>query len=235
MTKDDVTKYVSEAYPSFEKKLLSLEAQLLGNLEWYNKNKPDLIKAIDFRPGTFSRMLSSAITVRFFIDRISEFTSNKDWDKIYTDKYIPEPWKGNGYFGHFKDLDLVTRFYLFHSFYHQLETTIRTICTGLKLEKQTKPIERVNEVTGAFPPDFITLIDAMRNSIHNNGYYIPIGKQPKEFKYKIEPFEFSFTENAKVNLDTQETLIVIRDLINYTEKLLHHKTIEEMEITRDKN
>ncbi len=235
MKKEDVEEYISGAYPAFEGMLKSLENQLLTALEFYHKDKPELIKANDFRPGTLSRMLSSAIAVRFFIDRTGEFIADKNWGKTYTEKYIPQPWKGNGYFGHFKDLDLVIRFYLFHSFYHQLESTIRIICRELKLDKKIKPIERVNEITSAFPPDFIELIDAIRNSIHNNGYYQPIGKQLKDFTYKLNSFEFKFVEDSRVNFDTQEILHVIRELINYTGSLLMHKTIMEMSITPDKN
>lgn len=133
MNKEEVTAYIYEAYPSFDKKLLYIESQLVELLDYYRLEKCDLFQAVDFRPGTIGRMISSVISTRFFLNNTVLFVNSKNWDNIFQQNYIPEPFKGNGYFGHFKDIDLQLRFNLFHQFYHQLETTQRIICRTLNL------------------------------------------------------------------------------------------------------
>jgi hypothetical protein len=234
MTKSKIGEYSSEINASVER-LLLLEKTLVKNIDWFHKNKPELIKASDFRPGTFSRMLSSTISARFSLDRMNEFILDPNWEGLFIDKYVPEPWKSSKYSRHIKGIDMSIRFYLFHSFYHQLETTIRIICTALELGDNGKPINRVNKITNIFPSEFILFIDAIRNSIHNNGYYIPLIKQANEFEYEISDFIFKFYKNDKVDLGTKEILIIIEELIKYTIDLIHHKKIEKMPVILDKD
>ena len=236
MNKEEVEQYIKEAYPSFDLKLLSLENKLVDLLEFYRKERSELFGAGDFRPGTIGRMISSLIAVRFFLNNTTEFIKSENWDEIFQEKFTPSPFKGNGYFGHFKDIDVQIRFNLYHQFYHQLETTQRIICRKLELKERKKPIERVNDLTGSFPEEFIEYFEAVRNTIHNNGYYQPVSKnQRNEFTYELPPFSLSFKENERIELGMDETLFTIKQLIEYLEHMLKHPDIEKIEITTDKN
>lgn len=236
MNKDEVTAYIYEAYPSFDKKLLSIESQLVELFDYYRLEKSDLYEARDFRPGTIGRMISSVISTRFFLNNTAQFVNSKNWDNIFQQNYMPEPFKGNGYFGHFKDIDVQLRFNLFHQFYHQLETTQRIICKTLNLTDRKKPIERVNDITGSFPAEFVEYFEAVRNTIHNNGYYQPVSKhQRKEFTYELPPYSLTFKENQRIELGMDATLFTIKKLLEYLKHMLLHADIQKIEITTDKN
>jgi hypothetical protein len=236
MDKEDVTKYISEAYPSFDKKLLSIESELTELLEYYMNERSELFDEGDFRPGTIGRMISSVISTRFFLNNTTRFTKNDNWDEVFQQNYTPQPFKGDGYFGHFKDIDVQLRFNLFHQFYHQLETTQRIICRSLNLTDRKKPIERVNEITGSFPIEFIEYFEAIRNTIHNNGYYQPVSKnQRKEFTYELTPYTLTFKENQRIELGMDETLFTIKRLLVYLKNMLFHPDIQQIELTIDKN
>jgi hypothetical protein len=235
MKKEQVEAYVGTAYPSFEKKLKSIEDDLVSILETYQNETPELAKNGDFRPGTVGRMLASLMACRFFLDRTSQYVAADKWDEHFQSEYTPAPFKDNGYFGHFKDIDLMLRFCVFHQFYHQLETTLRIICEAKPLSGK-KPIELVNGLTGAFPEDFIEFFDAVRNTIHNNGYYQPITKrQRKDFTYELAPFTLAFKEGEKIDLGTDEVLFALKQLVVYVKRLLEHKEIRSIAITPDKN
>ncbi|MDP3471757.1 MAG: hypothetical protein Q8S14_07760 [Algoriphagus sp.] len=237
MKKEEVTAYINGAYPSFDKNLLSIENQLLALLDYYRFYQSDLFIAGDFRPGTIGRMISSVICTRFFLNNTAEFIQSENWDNIFQKNYLPEPFKGNGYFGHFMDIDVQLRFSLFHQFYHQLETTHRIICRTLNLtDHKKKPIERVNDITCSFSSEFIEFFEAVRNTIHNNGYYHPVGKhQRKEFTFELPPYSLTFKGNQKIELGTEEILFTIKKLLENLKHMLMHNAIQKIEIIIDKN
>ena len=234
MDKASIEKEVLENYPVYIKKLLSLEDVLSTGLVWYRENHPEFFKGDDFRPGTLGRFMSSSLAVRFSFDRTADFIRQQDWDKIFIEKYVPELVKPSGYLGHIKDIDLMSRFYLFHSFYHQLETTVRIIHAELKIGNG-KPFEKVNNRLKIFPPDFILCVDGLRNTIHNNGYYRPLDFQPQTIIYKTDSLDIKFTKEERTSVSTDETIYLIRDLIKYTEQMLKHDEVKNLPLTKDRN
>lgn len=234
MKKEEIEAYVNEAYPSFQEKLKSIEDSLVAMLETYHEKAPELVAGGDFRPGTVGRMLSSCISCRFLLDTTIDFIEQKDWGEKFQSEYTPKPFAGNGYFGHFQGIDLMLRFYLFHQFYHQLETTARIICKAKSLSGK-KPFDEINSLTNAFPEGFIEFFDAVRNTIHNNGYYNPRGNQRKVFNYEMTPFSFHFKDGEKVNLSMDALLFLLNDLIEHVADLLGHSAIRDTELTKDKN
>lgn len=234
MDKDGIEKEVKELYPYYTDKLLSLEKILNLGLAYYYKNHPDLIASRDFRPGTLARFLSCSMTIRFFLDRTLDYINKESWDEHFLSNYTHLLMRPKKYLGHFKDIDVSIRFYLFHSFYHQLETTFRIIHSSLNLPKG-KPIDEVNKKTQCFPKDFVECIDALRNTIHNNGYYKPLKGQQLKVIYKNPPLDIEFIENSKIELGTDATLFLIRELIRCTELLLKHDLVSKLPITSDRN
>jgi hypothetical protein len=180
--------------------------------------------------------MSASLSVRFHLDRTVDYIKQENWDKNFIQNYTFELMKESGYLGHFKDIDQSIRFYLFHSFYHQLETTIRIIIDKLNLtEGKGKPLGKVNSIVGCFPEDFVTCLDALRNTIHNNGYYRPKYKQPKEVYYKNKQSEIRFKENERTGISTKDTISLIWELTEFTECMLKHEEIKKIVITEDRN
>lgn len=213
---------------------MSLEKTLNLGIAWYIQNYPDFVHKRDFRPGTLGRFLSCSLSIRFYLDRTVDYIKHSDWDNNFITNYTPSLMKESKHLGHFKDIDMGIRFYLFHSFYHQLETTLRIIHEELNLPRG-KPIEKINVLVKCFPKDFIDCIDALRNTIHNNGYYRPLDKQPKRIVYKTEILNIEFDASKKVDIGTDETLFIIKDMLEYTESLLKSTPVQNIPFTRDRN
>ncbi len=236
MKKEEIEEEVLHNYPLFCNLLIKLEKGLNEGIKWYLENHPELIKERDFRPGTLARFMSASLSVRFHFDRTINYIASENWDKDFVNNYTFELMKNSGYLGHFKDIDQSIRFNLFHSFYHQLETTIRIIVDKLNIsEEKGKPLDKVNKIVKCFPEDFIICLDALRNTIHNNGYYRPQYKQPKEVYYKNDNSEITFKENDRTALTTKDTISLIWELAEYTECMLKHEKIKEIELTTDRN
>lgn len=236
MIKEEIEAEVLHNYPLFCKLLLNLEKGLNEGLNWYLKNEPELFRERDFRPGTLGRFMSASLAVRFQLDRTVDFIKQVNWDEEFIKTYTFELLKESRYLAHFKDIDQSIRFYLFHSFYHQLETSIRIFVDKLNLtEGKGKPLDRVNEVVNCFPNEFITCIDALRNTIHNNGYYRPQYKQPKEVYYKNSHSEIHFKEDEKTAISTKDTISLIWELAEYTQCMLRHEEIRKIPLTKDRN
>lgn len=236
MKKEEIEEEILHNYPLLCKLLINLEKGLNEGLYWYLNNEQELFNQRDFRPGTLGRYMSASLSVRFHLDRTIDYIKQENWDKDFIRNYTFELMKESGYLGHFKDIDQSIRFYLFHSFYHQLETTIRIIIDKLNIaDGKVKPLDKVNKIVGCFPEAFIICTDALRNTIHNNGYYRPKHKQPKEVNYKNAQSEIQFKENERTAITTKDTISLILELAEYTECMLKHEEIRKIEITQDRN
>ena len=234
MTKEEIEIGVKEFYPIYIQSLLEMENELVSLLNSYEESNPELIKGGDFRPGLIGRLLASLVSSRFMFKRTLNFISSENWSNKFQKEYVHSPWDKLEYYGHFNGIDLGLRFHLFHSIYHNIETTIRIICLNLNL-KGKKPIILINELTDLFPTEFIELIDAVRNTIHNNGYYQPLGKQNKKVEYTDEFMELKFIENEPIDINTIQVLKIIENYINFTKSLLKNKIISEMNLIKDKS
>jgi len=232
MDKISVEKYVLDNYPVYIDRLRKIEAGLMSGLEWYKENYPKLFSQNDFRPGTLGRFLSCTTTSRFAFDRFIEYVKRDDWPQNYLENYSPSINKGEEYFGGFKDLDTMQRFSLFHSVYHQLETTARIVHRELGLKKG-KPMTKINQKLKVFPKDFLDCFEALRNTIHNNGFYKPIDKQADIVEYKTEYLNLKFEKDHKVPVTTNETIILLVDAMTYSEDLLKHPEIVSLDFVPD--
>lgn len=235
MSSQDIEDYVKNMYPEFDKDLLLIEGELINILDYYKKKHPELIEGGDFRPGIIGRLMASIINCRFFINNTLSYINSENWSDNFQKDYVPSPFKGNDYFGHFNGVDMTIRFNLFHSIYHNIETTLRIICKSLELNKRMHPMLKINKSTGCFPIEFIELISSIRNTIHNNGYYQPVGKQNKKIRYKDDEIEISFIENESVDLDTNEVIIIVNKFISLLKDLLLHDKISNIELILDKS
>ena len=82
---------------------------------------------------------------------------------------------------------------------------------------------------------FIQLIDAVRNTIHNNGYYQPIGKQSRKIEFSDEFFQLEFKENEAIEISTIQVLEIIGSYIDYAKHLLESEVIRGIGFIKDKS
>lgn len=211
--------------------IAKLESKLIVEINYYYKNHRDWIKDGDFRPGTIARLLSSLIPLKFFINILLDYIGKKDWPNDFQEKYIPEPWKQNDYYGHLEEIVQLIRFQIVHSFYSQIEATHRLIMTAHN--KRKKPAKAVNELTGTYRDPEIRFYDAIRNTIHNNGYHIPLEKENYYFTHILRGKEFHFNLNKPVNINMNDLINIIDDQIDKIIATLRSNSVKKMKIIKD--
>lgn len=232
MKKEEIEENVN-MYQDYISQLQSIENRVVEILDFYKEKHADLMKASDFRPGTFGRLLSSILTSKFFFHSTFQYIKQNQWDSDYKKNILPKKYPDPNYLGHFIDIDMGIRFYLFHSVYHQIETTYRILHKSLKLESG-KPIEVVTKKLNLYDGELIKFFDAIRNTIHNNGFYMPLAKNlEKEFSIKFNGKDFSFKENDQIAITTKDFIAVALAEIELVYKVLQKEEVLALAPTRD--
>ena len=90
------------------------------------------------------------------------------------------------------------------------------------------------ELQNTYPTNFLKLIDAVRNSIHNNGFYQPIGKQEIEFRIEFAGKEFHFKQDNRVDVTADDIFNIIQNEIELIYKTLEVDEIKQLPISEDK-
>ena len=234
MTKEEIEKEVLEMYRHYCYIINNFEKGLNQGVQEYINNHPDWIKNSDFRPGTLMRLLSCAISVRYTLERSQEYIKQENWNSKFLESYQPDFAKDRPYLGFFKDIDMMNRFYIFHGFFHQFETTLRIVMELLDIKGRKHPMFLVNDELDFYDNKFFECISAVRNTIHNNGFYRPIGQQPDEFTYDHKEFTIVFVKDGGVDLNMGKTLILMEDLLEATYHLLNHERVLALTITIDR-
>ncbi len=230
MNKEDIKAIVSN-YPEYCDRLKLIEHTLLvlerQYFEKYNQQNGE----VDFRAGTFGRMSNAVIANRFMIERTCDYIKMPDWENDFILNYVPEPGKAQRYLGHFQGIDNTIRFDLFHRIYHILETYIRIIRRKLN-DTNSKPYNQFEYICskfGCFTQEYIEYINAVRNTIHNNGHYFPEGKQRKNFTFG----NIGISEGEIVEVTTFDILDIVHQMIINTDKLFKAQKISEIPFLKD--
>jgi hypothetical protein len=232
MTKEDIEKKI-HLYKDSISQLVVIENRVVEILDLYYSKHKDLITAQDFRPGTFGRLLSSILTSKFFMHSTLQYVSQSGWDADFKSNILPVKFNDPNFLGHFFDIDTGIRFYLFHSLHHQIETTFRILHKALKID-EGKPIEAVTKKLDLYNEELIKLYDATRNTIHNNGYYMPIGKkQEKEFAVDLNGKVFTFKENNPIAFTTGDFIEIALSEIEFIHKVLQNEVVVSLTIIKD--
>lgn len=117
--------------------------------------------------------------------------------------------------------------------YHNIETTLRIVYDHFNLKG--KPIKAINELTKMYPEDLIEVVDAIRNTIHNNGYYRPQTRNQREnFAYIVPEFKLEFKKDQPISPSTASTIYILEKYIDCTIELLKDNMIQKIPIIEDR-
>lgn len=213
--------------------LKKLENELVDEINFYKEIKIELILNNDFRPGTFSRILSNVVSAKFMSYRILDYFRDKNWEDDFLENITPSPWKESKYYGHVEDILMNLRFSFFHSVYCQIETTHRIISRNIGGKKSVKPATAVNELTNTYNSQDLILFDFLRNTIHNNGIHIPLQKDNRNSLFNVKGKDFNFKYGEKINLSHYDIIEILFDQIEKMKKTLKHPKIQNIEFIED--
>lgn len=213
--------------------LKEIEKELIEQITYYEKTNIEWLEKNDFRPGTFSRILSSVVASKFTAQKIYDYLNEENWVEDYRMQHMPVPWKKVDYFGHMKEIALFIRFHLIHSIYSQIEATHRVIIRQKNLRTNTKPATAVSELTDTYPEDEIRFWDYIRNTIHNNGLHFPKNENYNTWSYEFKGKQYHFELGQCVDIDISDILTIMRDQIEKMINTLRHPEVLSIEITND--
>lgn len=72
--------------------LKEIEKELIEQIGYYEENNIEWLEKNDFRPGTFSRILSSVVASKFTAQKIYDYLNDENWVEDYRTHHMPEPW-----------------------------------------------------------------------------------------------------------------------------------------------
>lgn len=123
-----------------------------------------------------------------------------------------------------KETHMAIRFVLFQNFYSQTEFTYRIIQREkFADELGANPFRLMTDKFGIMSVDFTKLLNAMRNTIHNNGHYFPKDNR-SDFEYTFKEKRFVFEYGKPI---IEVTMPDIIDMIDYI--IEENKTLFENE------
>jgi len=182
-SKKAIDNYVSITYPLLIEMCNSLYFDIYQsalNLYGLPNENNDYYKNTDFRLAALTRLMSVIINTKTNLYIFNEFIKKKNWSEEYTSKILilnNEP-----YLGYIKDLDTDYRFLFYTQFFSQIESFAESLrrCKIISGKDSLLSFLKLSETC---EEQFVYFIKAIRNSIHNNGYYFPDSdKYPVEYR-----------------------------------------------------
>lgn len=193
-------------------------------LDIQTKNQNWLINS-DKRIAIYTLYISIIFNTKTNLFLLHKFLNTEDWESIYFNEVIFLNSKDK-YYAYLKDLDTDYRFLFFHQSFSQFENYIRILHKVLNIEKVGDPLKIVELFIPSYN-EFIDSIETVRNSIHNNGFYKPIKKQPKSVKIKLKS-EYTINSGEQVYLDWDNAFFVFENIINCINELNDIKEIKSI-------
>lgn len=160
------------------------------------------------RLKVYTRFLSIVNCAKTSIYLLHKFVTSENWEKEYYDKIL----NNSKYLGFLQDLDTDYRFLFFHQTFSQLETYIRLLYRELSMKTGEDPFSLITKLNVGFT-GFLPTIEVLRNTIHNNGYYFPIRKQPENFTLILSK-EYQIKTGDSVQLTWNDTFYIFKNVID---------------------
>ena len=172
-SKKAIDNYVSITYPLLIEMCNSLYFDIYQsalNLYGLPNENNDYYKNTDFRLAALTRLLSVVINTKTNLYIFNEFVKKNNWSEEYSSKILilnNEP-----YFGYIKDLDTDYRFLFYTQFFSQIESFAESLKRFKTISGKDSLLSFL-KLSESYEEQFVYFIKAIRNSIHNNGYYFP--------------------------------------------------------------
>lgn len=170
---ENIEKVVLNTYPLIIEMCDSLYSEIyqstLDLYGLYDENN-DYYKNTDFRLAALTRLMSVVINTKTNLYIFKEFINKKNWPQEYTSKILIL--KDKPYFGYIKDLDTDYRFLFYTHFFSIIESFAESL-KRLQIISTKESLMSFLKLSETCDEKFVYFIKAIRNTIHNNGYYFP--------------------------------------------------------------
>ena len=212
----EINYFIKEKYPDYIEKLSLIEMHIMDKINKFGNENNSWIYGSDVRVGTLGRILGTIITTKTSLILLLDFLKQDNWEDIYFNKILHKELQKKGkYYAYLQTLDTNYRFMFFIKAYSHFETTARIICKELKIKGKKNPIDLLLEKTDSLDEKFILFLHSIRNTIHNNGFYFPIGKKySKKWTYRFNDKKIVFEEGKSITVDWYDSIAIVNKLID---------------------
>lgn len=180
----------------------------------------------------FGRCVSCFMGVKTLLFTMELSGQNDEFVKQYLEKGLAARFPVRNIYiarKYMQETHMAIRFVLFQNFYSQTEFTYKII----QREKFPKllnanPYRLMTDQNGIMSVDFVKFINAVRNTIHNNGYYFP-KYDTADLKYEFNGKTHNFVYGKPIDSVTMWDIIdIITYVLRETEKLFEKKELAEI-------
>lgn len=189
----------------------------------------------DVRFAVYGKYISELNSTRILLKNANDFIKKENWEDYYNSNFAIDG--RNNDFVYMKELNSHIMFASYMGFVSQFESTIKIIArflisNGNKYEPNY--INFIKKKLGIITYNhFLDIVRCIRNSIHNNGIYIPEEDKFDDLPLSFNELSFHFHKNKRVELEWKDCLIIYEELINLTNVIFGNEKISKQLYIRD--
>lgn len=198
LLKNTITEY---ALKNFMKEIIEgleglLNSTYESSIEFMKNGYKNEQLAVDH----FGRIISCLLEVKMICYSLEKAVEGEKNSKEFIDNCLPASFPKTHEVAQRYLIETNTgiRFLLFQNYFSQVEFTYRIIKRNNGDTNKLHPFNYIHKTYGLFEPDFVRFMRAIRNTIHNNGFYFPDdNKEPFVYNFNGKDFNFRYGERFK--------------------------------------
>lgn len=194
-------------------------------------------RIVDFRLGTFDRLLSVLTVALLKIEAVKFYINREEniWQQDYFNRCLPKIYKEDSrlHLRHLSGLFNELRFNIYQKTYSNIEASMRIVCSQINIgSKKNNVFRKVNDLTGDWDDDFLNFISAIRNTIHNNGIFLP-DNGTTQLTYTLNGISYIFEKKKPILVTTEDICNIVKEMCNRFKATIDHSSILELPFTLD--
>lgn len=214
------------SYEDFAIQLEQRRKDLIHFLWIFKKKRPEFDERNDARLMILHKSISSLTSLEIGFENMFKIMQDPDWSNSYPfDLFIPIKYVKDGY-------EMFLKMGFIHLYFSGIESSLRIFLRNIDPEVHKnsrgefkKIYDTLFEKIGF--QKYIPLLDLfrhIRNTIHNNGIFMPTDYENKQVKYKGKVYNF---QDGKVQLNTSwaDILFLVDETIGMMKELLDNPEI----------
>lgn len=184
----------------------------------------------------YGRLVSCFMGVKTLLYALDKASSEANFGVTYVYDVLPAnlPVK-NVEWGkrYISETYMAIRFVLFQNFYSQTEFTYRIIQRKKFPLSNTNPFKLAAQEYDIMNINFVTFINSIRNTIHNNGFYFPT-PQIEKFEHTFKGKLFTFEYGKRIDNVTMENILqIIEYLIEENNELFKSEELSTINFEQE--
>ncbi len=235
MDRAEVEFNIVGGYPQHLEKIKYLIDLCISKARDISIKRPDWISNNDARFAIYGKYVSTLNATRILLYNTLNFVNQDNWVKTYNAEFAIGGQIDD--FVYLKELDTQLRFANYMSFVSEFESSLLIIIRFLKEENEKCAAKYTNFIIDNLKivthVEFLRLVRHLRNTIHNNGIYIPDDSKYNNDHIIFKGLDFNFQKGKRVDLQWIDCFAIYEELIGLTEIIINENMITKHKLIKD--